>query len=195
MPPDAPGTLSTQQSLAVVAFILQKNGFPAGPSPIVGHYDITRIIPNSAPGASASVAAAASGKPIPMVVKQPSTTLPSQQELENAAADAGDWLTYGKDYRGSRYSTLSDITTANVAGMKPVCSVKLAAPGSFEGSPVAYDGILYVTRPAARSRSMGKRARRSGAINTTLPMLKRGLTIRSVAIGGEAPSAAPRTAT
>jgi glucose dehydrogenase/mono/diheme cytochrome c family protein len=184
MPLNAPGTLSTQQSLAVVAYILQKNGFPAGASPIVGHYDITRIIPDSAPGASASVAAAASGKPAPMVVKQPSTTLPSQQELENAAADAGDWLTYGKDYRGSRYSTLSDITTANVAGMKPVCSVKLASPGSFEGSPVAYDGILYVTTTSGTFAIDGQTCARIWSYQYNATDIEAGANNKGVAIGG-----------
>jgi alcohol dehydrogenase (cytochrome c) len=184
MPLNAPGTLSTQQSLAVVAYILQKNGFPAGPSPIVGHYDITRIIPDSAPGASASVAAAASGKPAPMVVKQPSTTLPSQQELENAAADAGDWLTYGKDYRGSRYSTLSDITTANVAGVKPVCSVKLSAPGSFEGSPVAYDGILYVTTTSGTFAIDGQTCAKIWSYQYNATDIEAGANNKGVAIGG-----------
>lgn len=145
MPLNAPGTLSPAQSLAIVAFILQKNGFPAGSSPIVGHYDTTRIVPASAPGAGSSAAAVASTAPVPMVVKQPSTDVPYQQELDSAATDAADWLTYSKDYRGSRYSALADITTANVSQLKPVCSVELSPPGSFEASPIAYDGMLYVT--------------------------------------------------
>jgi len=145
MPLNAPGTLSPSQSLALVAFILQQNGFPAGPSPIVGHYDTTRLIPDVAPGTSATVAPAAHPAAASTVVKQPSTNVPSQEELGNAASDADDWLMYAKDYRGERYSALADITTANVAGLKPVCSVELSSPGSFEASPVAYDGKLYVT--------------------------------------------------
>jgi PQQ-dependent dehydrogenase (methanol/ethanol family) len=145
MPLTAPSTLSSGQSLALVAFILQRNGFPAGPSPIIGHYDITRIIPASAPGAPTTAQTVANSKPIRMIVKQPSSDLPSQQELDNADADAGNWLTYGKGYRGARYSALSDITTANVSRIKPICSVELSPEGSFEASPVAYNGTLYVT--------------------------------------------------
>jgi PQQ-dependent dehydrogenase (methanol/ethanol family) len=184
MPLNAPGTLSPQESLALVAYILQKNGFPAGPSPIVGHYDITRIVPGAAPGASASVAAAASGQPAPMVVRQPSTTLPSQQELENAAANAGDWLTYGKDYRGSRYSTLADITTANVAGVKPVCSVVLSPPGSFEGSPVAYDGILYVTTTSGTFAIDGQTCAKIWSYQYNAVDIEAGANNKGVAIGG-----------
>lgn len=145
MPLTAPSTLSSAQSLALVAFILQRNGFPAGPSPIIGHYDITRIIPGSAPGTPATATTTVNVEPIPMVVKQPSTDVPSQQELDNSDAEADNWLTYGKGYRGARYSALSDITTANVSRIKPVCSVGLSPGGSFEGSPVAYNGTLYVT--------------------------------------------------
>jgi alcohol dehydrogenase (cytochrome c) len=184
MPLNAPGTLSTQQSLAVVAYILQKNGFPAGPSPIVGHYDIARIIPDAAPGASASVAAAATAAPAPMVVKQPSTSIPSQQELENAAADAGDWLTYGKEYRGSRYSALSDITTANVSGIKPVCSVELSPPGSFEASPVAYDGILYVTTTSGTFAIDGQTCAKIWSSQYNATDIEAGANNKGVAIGG-----------
>ena len=39
MPLNAPSSLPNADSLALVAFILQQNGFPEGASPIVGHYD------------------------------------------------------------------------------------------------------------------------------------------------------------
>ncbi len=145
MPLNAPASMSNADSLAVVAFILQQNGFPAGASAIIGHYDTLRLIPKSAPGASGATAAAPRAAATPMVVRQPSTNIPTQQELEGADADSDNWLAYGKGYRGARYSTLADISTKNVAQLKPLCSVELAPGGSFEGSPVAYDGILYVT--------------------------------------------------
>ncbi|HEV3091742.1 MAG TPA: PQQ-binding-like beta-propeller repeat protein [Candidatus Cybelea sp.] len=143
MPLNAPGTLSTAQSLAVVAYILQKNGFPAGASPIVGHYDVTRIIPAAAPGTAAASESAAT--PAPMVVKQPSSDLVSQAQLDTADGDADNWLTYGKGYRGQRYSTLSEISTTTAPHLHPVCSVRLAPEGSFEASPVVYGGTIYVT--------------------------------------------------
>jgi alcohol dehydrogenase (cytochrome c) len=183
MPLNAPSTLSTSQSLALVAFILQRNGFPAGPSPIVGHYDITRIIPASAPGASTSAATIPRAAPVPMVVKQPSTSVPSQQELESAATDAGNWLTYGKDYRGSRYSTLSDITTANVAHLKPVCSLALSPPGSFEASPVAYNGTLYVTTTDATFAIDGQTCAKIWSYQYNATDIEAGANNKGVAIG------------
>lgn len=184
MPLNAPGTLSETQSLAIVAFILQQNAFPAGPSPIVGHYDITRIIPAAAPGAGAAAETAASAEPVPMVVKQPSTNAPSQQELENADADASNWLTYGKGYRNARFSTLSDITTANVSRIKPVCSVELSPVGSFEGSPIAYNGTLYVTTTNGTFAIDGRTCAKIWSYQYNATDIAAGANNKGVAIGG-----------
>jgi glucose dehydrogenase/mono/diheme cytochrome c family protein len=184
MPLNAPGTLSTAQSLAIVAFILQKNGFPAGPSPIVGHYDTLRIIPASAPGAASSTQTAANAEPVPMVVKQPSTNVPSQQELENADVDAANWLTYGKDYPGTRYSALADITAANVSRIKPVCSVELAPGGSFEASPVAYNGVLYVTTTSGTFAVDGRTCAKIWSYQYEATDIEAGANNKGAAIGG-----------
>jgi alcohol dehydrogenase (cytochrome c) len=184
MPLTAPSTLSSAQSLALVAFILQRNGFPAGPSPIVGHYDITRIIPPSAPGAATVVGTSANAKPTPMVVKQPSSDSPSQQELDNSDTDAGDWLTYGKGYGGARYSALSIITTANVSRIKPVCSVELSSEGSFEGSPVAYQGTLYVTTTNGTFAIDGRTCAKIWSYQYGPTDIAAGANNKGVAIGG-----------
>lgn len=181
MPLNAPGTLSTAQSLALVAFILQQNGFPAGPSLIAGHYDTTRIIPGSAPGASGATVAASATQG-PMIVRQPSTSVPSQQELA-AASNDGDWLMYGRDYRGTRYSPLADITSANVATLKPVCSVALSAPGSFEASPVAYTGTLYVTTTSGTFAIDGATCKRLWSYQYNATDIEAGANNKGVAIG------------
>ena len=185
MPLNAPGTLSSSQSLALVAFILAENGFPPGPSPIVGHYDITRIIPDAAPGASAAVVAGAHAALGPMVVKQPTTNVPAQQELDEAGSDANDWLMYAKDYRGARYSALSEITTANVARLTPVCSVVLSSPGSFEASPSPTMVRFTSPRPTARSPLTARRARRYWSYQYDATDIEAGANRnKGVAIGG-----------
>ncbi len=184
MPLNAPGTLSSSQSLALVAFILAENGFPPGPSPIVGHYDITRIIPDAAPGASAAVVAGAHAALGPMVVKQPTTNVPAQQELDEAGSDANDWLMYAKDYRGARYSALSEITTANVARLTPVCSVVLSSPGSFEASPVAYNGTLYITTTNGTFAIDGATCAKIWSYQYDATDIEAGANNKGVAIGG-----------
>jgi alcohol dehydrogenase (cytochrome c) len=182
MPLNAPGTLTQQQSLAVVAFILQQNGFPAGASPIVGHYDITRIVPAAAPG-SAAAAEVGTVEAAPMVVKQPSTNVPTQQELQNADTDADNWLMYGKGYRSARYSPLSDISTSNVSHLRPRCSIELSAGGSFEASPVAYAGTLYVTTTNGTFAIDGRTCAKLWSYHYNATDIMAGANNKGVAIG------------
>ena len=58
----------------------------------------------------------------------------------------GDWLTYNGNVSGNRYSPLNEITRANVASLK----LKWVFPISYFGletTPLAADGVLYVTGP------------------------------------------------
>ncbi len=58
----------------------------------------------------------------------------------------GDWLTYNGNDSANRYSPLKQITTANVAALQ----LKWVFPISYFGlevTPLAADGVLYVTGP------------------------------------------------
>jgi glucose dehydrogenase len=58
----------------------------------------------------------------------------------------GDWLTYNGNVSGNRYSPLKQISTANVSSLK----LKWVFPMSYFGletTPLAADGVLYVTGP------------------------------------------------
>ena len=58
----------------------------------------------------------------------------------------GDWLTYNGNDSANRYSPLKQITTANVASLK----LKWVFPIPYFGlemTPLAADGVLYVTGP------------------------------------------------
>lgn len=58
----------------------------------------------------------------------------------------GDWRGYNGDDSGNRYSSLKEITTANVASLKLKWVFPLPYFG-IETTPVAADGFLYVTGP------------------------------------------------
>jgi len=144
MPLTAPASLPANESLDIVAYILRQNGFPAGPYRLIGHYDLNRIIPKASPGGP-DVAGVPLASAPDTTIRQPTSSAPSQAELAAADTTPADWLTYGKGYRGARYSTLTDITAATAASLKPVCAVPLGEDGAYEGGPVAHNGILYVT--------------------------------------------------
>src|SRR5215470_2834954 len=60
-----------------------------------------------------------------------------------------DWVTNGGNLTNSRYSTLTQINTANVKQLKGAWMTRLKGSGlggkySFEASPLVKDGIMYV---------------------------------------------------
>src|SRR5712692_9551638 len=67
-----------------------------------------------------------------------------------------EWLYYGGDQAGTKFSPLSDITPANVQGLQVAWQWKHwetplpeygTFPGFFEATPLMIDGVLYVTTP------------------------------------------------
>ncbi len=72
------------------------------------------------------------------------------ERIVNADKEPGNWLTYSRNYQGHRYSPLAEITTANVSGLKVKWALQFSS-GPREVSPIAVDGILYVTGPNVAS--------------------------------------------
>ena len=79
-----------------------------------------------------------------LLVAQP----PSSRQVE--------WVHYGGDPGGSKYSTLTDITPQNVQGLHVAWEWKhwetpleefRTTPGFFEATPLMIDGVLHVTTP------------------------------------------------
>jgi len=67
-----------------------------------------------------------------------------------------EWLYYGGDPGGAKYSTLTDISAANVQRLAVAWQWKhwetpleeyKTSPGFFESTPLMIDGTLYVTTP------------------------------------------------
>ncbi len=76
-------------------------------------------------------------------------------------AKADEWSAYGRDPQGTRFSPLTQITPANVAGLTPAWTfhtgdisdgkAKGGGPRSgFETTPLFLDGRLYITTPFNR---------------------------------------------
>jgi alcohol dehydrogenase (cytochrome c) len=69
------------------------------------------------------------------------------ERIVNADKEPQNWLTYSRTYNGQRYSPLTQITPANVAGLKPIWTYQIEQVDHFETTPLAVDGVLYVTEP------------------------------------------------
>jgi PQQ-dependent dehydrogenase (methanol/ethanol family) len=66
-----------------------------------------------------------------------------------AAAQGGDWTTYGGNDWNQRYSQLKTISTKNVGQLVPRMIFQTGIPrlGSFENTPIVQGGVMYVTTP------------------------------------------------
>jgi alcohol dehydrogenase (cytochrome c) len=66
-----------------------------------------------------------------------------------AAAQGGDWTTYGGNDWNQRYSTLKQINAGNVAQLtvRKMFQTGIDRLGSFENTPIVQNGVMYVTTP------------------------------------------------
>jgi len=88
--------------------------------------------------------------PADMVAKLAAVDLP-YEDLAHASYAGDEWLTYGGSYSADRFSTLTEINTANVATL--ALRWLYPFPGSLwkiECSPLVRNGIMYVTGPAGQ---------------------------------------------
>lgn len=146
MPKNAPGSLSEADNLAILAFILARNGYAATLKRLrLAGLDLT-LPPTAGAVASASpepVRPVAQYPQAPATVADATGRTPDDAELLHVK-DA-DWLTYNRTLAGDRYSPLDEINIRNAHRLQVRCLLQLGELGSFETSPLAYNGRLYLT--------------------------------------------------
>jgi alcohol dehydrogenase (cytochrome c) len=67
------------------------------------------------------------------------------ERIRDAGRDAGNWLSYGGNYSSHRHSTLTEITPANVANLKPLWVYQQADTSKWEVTPIVVDGIMFIS--------------------------------------------------
>jgi alcohol dehydrogenase (cytochrome c) len=145
MPKGAPGKMTPEQYAAVLAYVLQQNGYAAGPialrtgSPVLKQAHLRFGRP-----------ASAVAEPPPSRVAGDSASVPTgggptQEELNRAAESTRNWLYHTHDYSGARYVALDQIDTANAGQLRAACVFQTGDEGNFQTGPVVYNGTMYVT--------------------------------------------------
>ena len=56
-----------------------------------------------------------------------------------------DWTTYSGDLTATRFSSLTEISKANVGGLKQKCSYETGETTSFQTGPIVIQGVMYFT--------------------------------------------------
>ncbi|RPJ28107.1 MAG: PQQ-dependent dehydrogenase, methanol/ethanol family, partial [Planctomycetaceae bacterium] len=68
----------------------------------------------------------------------------ANQELLKTQTDDNQWVLPGKNYSATRYSTLAQITPANVKNLRQVWSFSTGALRGHEGQPLVVGSTMYV---------------------------------------------------
>lgn len=75
------------------------------------------------------------------------TTLPPVTDAILEKPDPADWLMWRRTHDSQGYSPLDQITSENVARLEQVWSRKLVEGGMQEGTPLVYQGVLFMPNP------------------------------------------------
>src|SRR5262245_2678053 len=87
-----------------------------------------------------------------LVLSLLSLTLPvaraqvSNERLLRASNEPQNWMTYSGTYASQRYSTLRQITSANVKTLEQKWVFQAESLEKFESTPLVVDGIMYLTQ-------------------------------------------------
>ncbi|MEP7005518.1 MAG: PQQ-binding-like beta-propeller repeat protein, partial [Sphingomonas bacterium] len=85
----------------------------------------------------------------PSPARRPGTTAGSAHGAFNAAPNSapGDWTSQAHDYANSRYSTLDQINTSNVARLNTAWTFSDGAQYGHEGAPLVVGDTMYAVSP------------------------------------------------
>jgi len=85
------------------------------------------------------------GRDLSKTVNAPIAGGVSYERLLKAQAEPQNWLMYWGNYHGTHYSTLNQITSANVSRLRAEWTLPIPGDSVLEGTPLVVDGIMYVT--------------------------------------------------
>lgn len=147
MPKNEGGTLKPAEYVAVLAHMLERNGYRAGDRALSTEQKVLASLRLTRPAASGDD----KKTPPPEYIAgsdgtTPRATGPTHEELL-AATTGRDWLMHTHDYSGTRYSPLTQITSANAHQLRAVCAYQVGETGNFQTGPVVDRGTMYVTSP------------------------------------------------
>jgi alcohol dehydrogenase (cytochrome c) len=148
MPYGAGGTLSNQQYIDIVAYMLKANGYPAAERELTTASTTLKGIKIEPQGSLKEQAfepqAGGETKTIRPAVAA-SSKFPSQEELNAAQTNTADWLLSNHDYSGQRFVDLKQINPQNVQQLRPACIYQSGDTKAFHNNPIVYRGVMYIT--------------------------------------------------
>ncbi len=160
MPPANAGGITQEASLAITAFLLEANGArpstadltAAATTPIrsLANGKMPAALrealldPRTDQAAVTQLAVRATGLTVTGTVKNfhPLTA----DQLRNPLP--GDWPMIRRNYEAWSYSPLSEVTTANVKGLRLAWVWSMNDGGANQPTPLVHDGVIYLANPS-----------------------------------------------
>lgn len=168
MPADHPGSLTQQQYLDVTAFILSRNGYPAGRDPLtkanlaqvqLGAGNVAakpkgpRNNPKTGPANSNEIVrAAAPQNTVFAKLPRNADVNVTDAMLAGAANDRANWLLPGRTWDNQRFSPLNQINTQSIAQLTIAGLAQTGMTASFETTPIVVNGVMYLTTPTVSNK-------------------------------------------
>ena len=164
MPAGAPGSLGRQINEALVAYILQVNGAPAGDAPLSAENSLQIGLAvkgegwQPAPEVDAEVwegagsVAEAAAKASGFVNQVVAPFSPVTDDMLNDPP-AGDWLSWRRTLDARGYSPLAQINRNNVSDLK-LAWVLTMDEGSNQTTPLVHDGVMFLAHPDNRVQAL-----------------------------------------
>ena len=174
MPPTNPGSLGETAALSATAYILQRNGSPAGQQELAP--GATALIGGVATGRAPSDSAAAQGRGGRgggggSIVLGAGSAGPGRPGRSGAASHGvtspgevqnyvpvtpemlrnpppGDWLIFGRNYQRHSYSPLDQITRDNVRTLQLKWTWAINDSGANQTTPIVHHGVIYLASPS-----------------------------------------------
>ena len=150
MPPGHGGSLPDSTYVTIVAYLLESYGLRAGSTPLPADLSALKafLIPRRSvlePFISDGGLGLAPGVTVPPWPPRPSPleklTSISDEQLDHPPD--GSWLTWRRTLDDAGFSTLNQISTANVRRLHLAWAFALP-PGSNETTPLVHDGVIFV---------------------------------------------------
>ena len=114
--------------------------------------------------------------------------VPAQRGEVADALAKGEWQTYSGSFASQRHSPLSQISTMNVASLRPAWMYQPPGTGPLEATPIVANGVMYVTSGPATVVALSLKSGRplwqwtrpmaASVLNLGFPRVNRGVAIR-----------------
>jgi len=141
MPTAQPGSLSPDEYMNVLAYLLSKNGIVAA-TPISLAAQKTMMLPTTTANLG-MIAAGVKLPPNPSARPSPLAKITPVTEEMLANPSPKEWLDWRRTRDAQGYSPLKQINKTNVGKMQLAWSLALS-PGPNQGTPLVHDGVLFV---------------------------------------------------